>query len=89
MDLSLTPPPRVLPRLLGSQTGLSQDNPSLDPCLPLGLSDTVARDGHTLHLRGQGDWSRCQNAVHPFLGLHNGTMSPRGVYQVTATFNVN
>ncbi|CAL8331802.1 unnamed protein product [Lota lota] len=74
-------------RLLRSQTGLSQDNPSLDPCLPLGLSDTVARDGHTLHLRGQGDWSRCQNAVHPFLGLHNGTMSPRGVYQAPIDFS--
>ncbi|CAL8353119.1 unnamed protein product [Boreogadus saida] len=74
-------------RLLGSQTGLSQDNPSLDPCLPLGLSDTVARDGRTLHLRGQGDWSRCQSAVHPFLGLHNGTMSPRGIYQAPIDFS--
>ncbi|KAG7256949.1 hypothetical protein CRUP_015061 [Coryphaenoides rupestris] len=74
-------------RLLGSQTGLSQDNPSLDPCLPRGLSDTVARDGRTLHLRGQGDWRLCQQAVHPFLGLHNGTMSPRGVYQAPIDFS--
>lgn len=69
-------------RFLAAQTGLSEDKPYLDPCLPLGMSDTVVRDNRTLFLRGQGDWSRCQEAVRPFLGLHNGTMSPQGVYQV-------
>lgn len=68
--------------MLTAQTGLSEDKPYLDPCLPVGLSDTVVRDEHMLYLRGQGDWARCQESVRPFLGLHNGTMSPRGVYQV-------
>uniref|UniRef100_A0A665UFP7 nucleoside-triphosphate phosphatase n=1 Tax=Echeneis naucrates TaxID=173247 RepID=A0A665UFP7_ECHNA len=62
-------------RFLTTQTGLSENKPYLDPCLPLGLSDTVVRGNHTLYLRGQGDWTRCQEAVQPFLGLHNGTIS--------------
>lgn len=74
-------------RFLTAQTGLSEDKPYLDPCLPVGLSDTVVRDNHTLYLRGQGDWSQCQEAVRPFLGLHNGTMSPGGVYQAPINFS--
>ncbi|KAM6972820.1 ectonucleoside triphosphate diphosphohydrolase 7-like [Aplochiton taeniatus] len=74
-------------RLLRVQTGVTKDSPYLDPCLPAGLSDTVVREGKAVHLRGQGDWSRCQEAVRPFLGLHNGTMSPRGVYQAPINFN--
>lgn len=69
-------------RVLTTQTGLSEDKPYLDPCLPVDLSDTVVRDNRTLYLRGQGDWTQCQEAVRPFLGLHNGTMSAGGVYQV-------
>lgn len=42
----------------------------------------MVRDNRTLYLRGQGDWRRCREVVRPFLGLHNGTMSPGGVYQV-------
>lgn len=72
---------------LQSQTGFSEDKPLLDPCLPHGLSDTVVRGNHTLHLRGQGDWAHCQDAVRPFLGLHNGTMSPGGVYQAPINFS--
>lgn len=72
----------LLSRFLTSQTGLSEDKPYLDPCLPLDLPETVVRDNRTLYLRGQGDWPRCQEVVRPFLGLHNGTMSPGGVYQV-------
>ncbi|XP_076585273.1 ectonucleoside triphosphate diphosphohydrolase 7-like [Chaetodon auriga] len=74
-------------RFLTAQTGLSEDKPYLDPCLPNGLSDTIVRDNHTLYLRGQGDWTRCQEAVRPFLGLHNGTMSPGGVYQAPINFS--
>nr|XP_046230255.1 ectonucleoside triphosphate diphosphohydrolase 7-like [Scatophagus argus] len=74
-------------RFLTMQTGLSEDKPYLDPCLPAGLSDTVVRDNRTLYLRGQGDWTRCQEAVRPFLGLHNGTMSPGGVYQAPINFS--
>uniref|UniRef100_A0AAQ5YEJ6 nucleoside-triphosphate phosphatase n=1 Tax=Amphiprion ocellaris TaxID=80972 RepID=A0AAQ5YEJ6_AMPOC len=74
-------------RLLTTQTGMSEDKPYLDPCLPVGLSDTVTRDNRTLFLRGQGDWTRCQEAVRPFLGLHNGTMSPGGVYQAPINFS--
>uniref|UniRef100_A0A3Q3XCT1 nucleoside-triphosphate phosphatase n=1 Tax=Mola mola TaxID=94237 RepID=A0A3Q3XCT1_MOLML len=74
-------------RFLTMQTGLSEDKPYLDPCLPPDLSDTVVRDNHTLYLRGQGDWTRCQEVVRPFLGLHNGTMSPGGVYQAPINFS--
>ncbi|CAJ1054089.1 ectonucleoside triphosphate diphosphohydrolase 7-like [Xyrichtys novacula] len=74
-------------RFLTTQTGLSEDKPYLDPCLPAGLSDTAVRDNHTLYLRGQGDWTHCQEAVRPFLGLHNGTMSPGGVYQAPINFS--
>ncbi|XP_072239715.1 ectonucleoside triphosphate diphosphohydrolase 7-like isoform X1 [Leuresthes tenuis] len=72
---------------LATQTGLSEDKPYLDPCLPLGMLDSLTRDNHTLFLRGQGDWTLCQEAVRPFLGLHNGTMSPRGVYQAPINFS--
>ncbi|XP_069545579.1 ectonucleoside triphosphate diphosphohydrolase 7-like [Brachyistius frenatus] len=74
-------------RFLTSQTGLGEDKPYLDPCLPVGLSDTAVRGNHTTYLRGQGDWTRCQEAVRPFLGLHNGTMSPGGVYQAPINFS--
>uniref|UniRef100_A0A3P8X3Z5 nucleoside-triphosphate phosphatase n=1 Tax=Cynoglossus semilaevis TaxID=244447 RepID=A0A3P8X3Z5_CYNSE len=74
-------------RFLTTQTGLSEDKPYLDPCLPVDLSDTVSRDNNTIYLRGQGDWTRCQQVVQPFLGLHNGTMSPGGVYQAPINFS--
>ncbi|KAM8841822.1 ectonucleoside triphosphate diphosphohydrolase 7-like isoform 1-T1 [Synchiropus picturatus] len=78
---------QLLDRLLTTQAGLSPDAPYLDPCLPPGLSDSVVRANRTLHLRGAGDWARCQRAVQPFLGLHNGTMSPGGVYQAPINFS--
>uniref|UniRef100_UPI0037E83759 ectonucleoside triphosphate diphosphohydrolase 7-like n=1 Tax=Semicossyphus pulcher TaxID=241346 RepID=UPI0037E83759 len=74
-------------RFLTTQMGLNEDKPYMDPCLPAGLSDTLVRENHTLHLRGQGDWTHCQEAVRPFLGLHNGTMSPGGVYQAPINFS--
>ncbi|KAK5925926.1 hypothetical protein CgunFtcFv8_021540 [Champsocephalus gunnari] len=74
-------------RLLTTQLGLSEDKPYLDPCLPLSLQDSVVRENRTLSLRGQGDWTRCQEAVRPFLGIHNGTMSPGGVYQAPINFS--
>ncbi|XP_035494044.1 ectonucleoside triphosphate diphosphohydrolase 7-like isoform X2 [Scophthalmus maximus] len=74
-------------RFLTAQTGLSEDKPHPDPCLPVGLSDSVVRDNRTVYLRGQGDWAGCQQAVQPFLGLHNGTMSPGGVYQAPINYS--
>uniref|UniRef100_A0A3B5LXQ6 nucleoside-triphosphate phosphatase n=1 Tax=Xiphophorus couchianus TaxID=32473 RepID=A0A3B5LXQ6_9TELE len=74
-------------RFLTTETGLSEEKPYLDPCLPVSMSDTITRGNHTVYLRGQGDWSRCQEAVRPFLGLHNGTMSPRGIYQAPINFS--
>lgn len=70
-----------------SPLGLTSDQPLLDPCLPVGLSDSVVRGNRTVYLRGQGKWSLCQEAVRPFLGLHNGTMSPGGVYQAPINFS--
>lgn len=69
-------------RFLTAQTGLSEDKPYLDPCLPADMSDLLVRGNDTLHLRGRGDWAQCLEQVRPYLGLHNGTMSPGGVYQV-------
>ncbi|XP_067115779.1 ectonucleoside triphosphate diphosphohydrolase 7-like isoform X1 [Osmerus mordax] len=73
-------------RLSGEQRGLSESSALPDPCLPAGLTDVVEREGTRVHLRGQGDWGRCQGSVRPFLGLHNGTMSPYGVYQAPIDF---
>ncbi|XP_077574977.1 ectonucleoside triphosphate diphosphohydrolase 7-like [Stigmatopora nigra] len=68
--------------------GSSEDKPYMDPCLPLTLSHTVVRDNRTLHLRGQGDWGRCLEAVHPFLDLRNDTMTTAGgVYQAPINFS--
>ncbi|KAK2817459.1 hypothetical protein Q5P01_025650 [Channa striata] len=74
-------------KFLTTQTGLSEDKPYLDPCLPVGMSDVLVRNNRTLYVRGQGDWAQCQDAVRPFLGLHNGTMSPGGVYQAPINFS--
>ncbi|XP_054634780.1 ectonucleoside triphosphate diphosphohydrolase 7-like isoform X2 [Dunckerocampus dactyliophorus] len=75
-------------RLLSTQTGVTEDEPYLDPCLPFALSDTVIRDNRTLHLRGQGDWARCLDAVQPFLGLRNATtLAAGGVYQAPINFS--
>ncbi|XP_061080339.1 ectonucleoside triphosphate diphosphohydrolase 7-like isoform X2 [Conger conger] len=74
-------------RLTGDKNGMGESSPYLDPCLPRGLSETVQRDSHTVFLRGQGDWPRCQAAVRPFLGRHNGTLSLRGVYQAPIDFH--
>uniref|UniRef100_A0AAV2M354 Ectonucleoside triphosphate diphosphohydrolase 7 n=1 Tax=Knipowitschia caucasica TaxID=637954 RepID=A0AAV2M354_KNICA len=76
-----------LDRTLDQTLGQSPDRPLPDPCLPLGLSDSVLRGNRTLHLRGLGHWSRCQEAVRPFLGLHNGTMSLGGVYRAPINFS--
>ncbi|XP_077381309.1 ectonucleoside triphosphate diphosphohydrolase 7-like isoform X1 [Festucalex cinctus] len=75
-------------RYLSAQTGLSEDKPYLDPCLPLALSHTLVRHNRTVHLRGQGDWARCLEAVQPFLGLRNGSMAAAGgVYQAPINFS--
>lgn len=73
--------------LAKNRRGLYEDEPYLDCCLPPGLSDSVVRANRTLHLRGAGDWAQCRRAVQPFLGLHNGTMSPGGVYQAPINFS--
>ncbi|MGH0140350.1 UNVERIFIED_CONTAM: hypothetical protein FKN15_048100 [Acipenser sinensis] len=62
-------------RVSGDQTGMSATSSSPDPCLPVGLTDTVQSGGQTVFLRGQGDWSRCQEVVRPFLGKTNGGTS--------------
>ncbi|XP_041117430.1 ectonucleoside triphosphate diphosphohydrolase 7-like isoform X1 [Polyodon spathula] len=76
-------------RVTGDGTGMSATSPSPDPCLPVGLTDTVQRDGQTVFLRGQGDWSRCQEVVRPFLGKTNGSTSSLigGVYQAPINFH--
>ncbi|XP_030637358.1 ectonucleoside triphosphate diphosphohydrolase 7-like [Chanos chanos] len=73
-------------RVTGDQTGMVETTPYLDPCLPLDLSDRVERGGQMLYLRGQGDWAQCQDAVRPFLGQPNGTVSLKGKYQAPINF---
>ena len=47
--------------------------PFLDPCLPVGLEDTVVRGGKTLYLRGRGDWQTCAKLLQPLLAGSNGS----------------
>lgn len=47
--------------------------PFLDPCLPVGLEDTVVRSGQTLYIRGRGDWQACAKLLQPLLAGSNGS----------------
>ncbi|NXN42555.1 ENTP7 diphosphohydrolase, partial [Rhinoptilus africanus] len=58
-------------RLHSQRTGLSPETPFLDPCLPVGLEDTVARGGQTLYVRGRGDWLACAEQLQPLLAGSN------------------
>ncbi|XP_020011884.1 ectonucleoside triphosphate diphosphohydrolase 7 isoform X1 [Castor canadensis] len=75
-------------RLLGQKTGLSPDNPFLDPCLPVGLTDVVERNSQVLHIRGKGDWATCGTMLSPLLARSNTTQaSLNGIYQSPIDFN--
>ncbi|KAK0137243.1 Ectonucleoside triphosphate diphosphohydrolase 7 [Merluccius polli] len=77
--------PRLYSRLLGSQTGLSQDNPSWT--LPAGACRTRWPGKAVPAPAGPRGLEPLPAGRPPFLGLHNGTMSPRGVYQAPIDFN--
>ncbi|XP_030341951.1 ectonucleoside triphosphate diphosphohydrolase 7 isoform X2 [Strigops habroptila] len=62
-------------RLHGQQMGLSPEMPFLDPCLPVGLEDTVVRGGQTLFVRGRGDWLACVELLQPLLAGPNGSQA--------------
>lgn len=75
-------------RLLGQKTGLSPDNPFLDPCLPVGLTDVVQRNNQALHIRGKGDWTTCGALLNPLLLRSNTSQaSLNGIYQSPIDFN--
>uniref|UniRef100_A0A8C4KP93 Ectonucleoside triphosphate diphosphohydrolase 7 n=2 Tax=Dromaius novaehollandiae TaxID=8790 RepID=A0A8C4KP93_DRONO len=75
-------------RLHGQQTGLSPETPFLDPCLPVGLEDTVARGGQTLHVRGRGDWQTCAELLHPLLmGSNSSQASLAEAYKAPIDFS--
>uniref|UniRef100_A0A8C0E1K6 nucleoside-triphosphate phosphatase n=1 Tax=Balaenoptera musculus TaxID=9771 RepID=A0A8C0E1K6_BALMU len=75
-------------RLLGQKTGLSPDNPFLDPCLPVGLTDVVERSSQVLHVRGRGDWVACGATLSPLLARSSTSQaSLNGVYQSPIDFN--
>ncbi|XP_048713235.2 ectonucleoside triphosphate diphosphohydrolase 7 [Caretta caretta] len=79
---------RALNRLQGQQTGTSAETPFLDPCLPVGLEDTVEEGGQTLHVRGRGDWQACAQLLHPLLAGVNGSQaSLTHTYQAPIDFN--
>ncbi|NWV76718.1 ENTP4 diphosphohydrolase, partial [Dasyornis broadbenti] len=74
-------------RALGTQAGLSADSPFLDPCLPLDAQDEIQQNGHTLHLRGTGDFQLCRELIQPFLNKTNETQtSLNGVFQPPVHF---
>ncbi|XP_041317461.1 ectonucleoside triphosphate diphosphohydrolase 7 isoform X1 [Pyrgilauda ruficollis] len=63
----------LVPSLHNQQTGLNPKMPFLDPCLPVGLEDTVVRSGQTLYIRGRGDWQACGKLLQPLLAGSNGS----------------
>ncbi|NXD67837.1 ENTP7 diphosphohydrolase, partial [Eolophus roseicapillus] len=74
-------------RLHGQQMGLSPEMPFLDPCLPVGLEDTVVRGGQTLFVRGQGDWPTCAELLQPLLaGTNSSQASLVGAYKAPIDF---
>ncbi|NXU21383.1 ENTP7 diphosphohydrolase, partial [Pardalotus punctatus] len=75
-------------RLHSQQTGLSPQMPFLDPCLPVGLEDTVVRGSQTLYVRGRGDWQACAKLLQPLLAGSNGShASLVGTYKAPIDFN--
>ncbi|KFQ41297.1 Ectonucleoside triphosphate diphosphohydrolase 7, partial [Nestor notabilis] len=74
-------------RLQGQQIGLSPEMPFLDPCLPVGLEDTVVRGGQTLFVRGRGDWPACAELLQPLLaGPNSSQASLVGAYKAPIDF---
>ncbi|NXO04167.1 ENTP7 diphosphohydrolase, partial [Rhinopomastus cyanomelas] len=62
-------------RLHSQQTGLNPEMPFLDPCLPVGLEDTVSRGHQTMYVRGQGDWLACTDQLQPLLAGSNSSQA--------------
>ncbi|XP_062466370.1 ectonucleoside triphosphate diphosphohydrolase 7 [Pezoporus occidentalis] len=74
-------------RLHSQQMGLSPEMPFLDPCLPMGLEDTVVRGGQTLFVRGRGDWPACVDVLQPLLaGPNSSQASLVGAYKAPIDF---
>ncbi|NXS14598.1 ENTP7 diphosphohydrolase, partial [Neodrepanis coruscans] len=78
----------VYNRLHSQQTGLSPKMPFLDPCLPMGLEDTLMRGGQTLYVRGRGDWQACVKLLQPLLEGSNGSQASLvGAYKAPIDFS--
>lgn len=79
--------PGLFSSLHSQWTGLSPEIPFLDPCLPVGLEDTVARGGQTLYVRGRGDWLACAEQLQPLLaGSNSSQASLVGAYKAPIDF---
>ncbi|XP_028651505.1 ectonucleoside triphosphate diphosphohydrolase 7-like [Erpetoichthys calabaricus] len=76
-------------RNTADQIGMSISKPYLDPCLPLGLTDTLDRDGNKVFLRGNGDWPQCLGAVRPLLNKSDSSRNTSlgGIYQAPIDFS--
>ncbi|NWW46170.1 ENTP7 diphosphohydrolase, partial [Pedionomus torquatus] len=75
-------------RLHSQRIGLSPETPFLDPCLPVGLEDTVARGGQSLYVRGRGDWLACREQLQPLLaGSNSSQASLVGAYKAPIDFS--
>lgn len=80
--------PGLFSSLHSHQIGLSPEMPFLDPCLPVGLEDTVVRDRQTLYVRGRGDWLACVEMVQPLLAAPNSSQpSLVGAYKAPIDFS--
>ncbi|KAM9379583.1 ectonucleoside triphosphate diphosphohydrolase 7 [Phaethornis superciliosus] len=74
-------------RLHSQQMGLNPEMPFLDPCLPVGLEDTVTRGSQTLYVRGRGDWTACAEQLQPLLaGSNSSQASLLGAYKAPIDF---
>ncbi|XP_038071120.1 ectonucleoside triphosphate diphosphohydrolase 4-like isoform X1 [Patiria miniata] len=49
--------------------GLKEDSPYLDPCLPVHMQDKITHGGHTIYMKGTGDYKQCQSSLVPLMNL--------------------
>jgi len=62
-----------------------------DPCLPLDMPETISHNGHTVTLRGTGQFTECLEKVRPLVNASRGCMkepcSMNGIFQPEINFD--
>ncbi|KAM4636331.1 ectonucleoside triphosphate diphosphohydrolase 7 isoform 2-T2 [Discoglossus pictus] len=75
-------------RLQEQKIGVNPNSPLSDPCLPVGLTDTIQRQDKELHILGKGDWDKCGKLLEPLLQRSNDSQAYlNGVYQPAIDFS--